>query len=281
MYVTPDDDPRVGALLAKHVINAAVNPLVYLTSGELCSIEGGESVVWEAHVVSGTPSYTYEWSIKEDGDLDWTAVGGNSSSWVWSPGSGDEGTYAVRCRVTDSLTNTGEVIWENFAVGDGDDDCVQNAEDNCPGEPNQHQENSDQDALGNACDNCPYDSNPGQEDGDADDVGNICDNCSSISNPLQEDTFPPAGNNCGDDCECEGNFDGDQDQDSTDASNFKKDLGRSNLSKPCTNAEPCNGDFTCDKDVDSTDAAKFKTDLGRSGMVRPCPVCVTNPWCTY
>jgi hypothetical protein len=117
MYHPPDDDPKVGQMLAKHVLNAAVNPLVYLTNGELEGIDVvGESVTWEAHVVSGTPAYTYEWSIKEEGDPGWTTVGENSATWQWDPVSGDVGTYAVRCSVTDSLTRIGEVIWEGFEV---------------------------------------------------------------------------------------------------------------------------------------------------------------------
>jgi hypothetical protein len=95
------------------------------------------------------------------------------------------------------------------------------------------------------------------------------------------DTYPPQGNGCGDTCECEGNFDGDQDQDGSDAANFKTHFGRSPFFTPCTNGNPCNGDFDCDVDVDGTDAALFKTDFGRSGFSNPCPSCPTNPWCTY
>ena len=98
----------------------------------------------------------------------------------------------------------------------------------------------------------------------------------------QEDTYPPpSGNNCGDACECEGNFDDDTDQDGSDAANFKSDFGRSIFLNPCTNALPCNGDFDCDGDVDGTDAALFKSDFGRSGFLNPCPICPTHPWCTY
>jgi len=95
------------------------------------------------------------------------------------------------------------------------------------------------------------------------------------------DTYPPQGNGCGDTCECEGNFNSDQDQDGSDAANFKTHFGRSPFFTPCTNGNPCNGDFDCDVDVDGTDAALFKTDFGRSGFSNPCPSCPTNPWCTY
>jgi len=83
------------------------------------------------------------------------------------------------------------------------------------------------------------------------------------------------------DCECEGNFDGDQDVDGSDAATFKADFGRSSFFNPCTNGAPCNGDFDCDGDVDGTDASVFKSDFGRSGFNNPCPVCTRNPWCVY
>jgi len=170
---------------------------------------------------------------------------------------------------------------------DRDEDGILDSVDNCPLIPNAASlgtcisgytgvvcTSNVQCGTGGVC-------NANQEDADSDGVGTICDNCSSISNPLQEDTFPPGGNSCGNACECEGNFDGDRDQDSSDAASFKKDFGRSNMSIPCSNALPCKGDFTCDKDVDSSDAAKFKMDFGRSNMSNPCPICVTEPWCVY
>ena len=49
----------------------------------------------------------------------------------------------------------------------------------------------------------------------------------------QEDDFPPGGNGIGEACECEGNFDFDQDVDGTDAARFKSDFGRSAFSNPC------------------------------------------------
>ena len=63
-------------------------------------------------------------------------------------------------------------------------------------------------------------------------------------NPNQEDLYPPQGNDLGDACDCEGNFD-------------------------------------CDQDVDGTDAAIFKEDFGRSKFGNPCPVCVVSDWCVY
>jgi hypothetical protein len=119
-------------------------------------------------------------------------------------------------------------------------------------------------------------------DADGDGVLDCNDNCPNTYNPGQEDSYPPpGGNGCGDACECEGNFDDDNDQDGTDASTFKKDFGRSVLKNPCSNALPCNGDFECDTDVDGTNATQFKQDFGRSGLKNPCPICPTDPWCAY
>ena len=125
---------------------------------------------------------------------------------------------------------------------------------------------------------CPNDPD---NDYDNDTVCGDEDNCPLNANPQQEDNFPPSGNNCGDDCECEGNFDNDEDQDGSDAAKFKTDFGRSIFLTPCTNSAPCNGDLDCDVDVDGTDAAKFKEDFGRSPFFNPCPSCPTDPWCGY
>jgi hypothetical protein len=119
MFSPFSDDPRVGQMLARHVLNAAVNPLVYITNGEKEGIAEGESVTFEAHLTGGgVPSYTYEWSLKKQGGS-WTAVGGNSAALSWTPASGEAGTYDIRCKVTDSQGHTGEGIWEVFAIASG------------------------------------------------------------------------------------------------------------------------------------------------------------------
>ena len=54
------------------------------------------------------------------------------------------------------------------------------------------------------------------QDSDGDGIPDNTDNCVNDYNPNQEDPYPPGGNGCGDACECEGNFDGDLDQDADD-----------------------------------------------------------------
>jgi hypothetical protein len=107
------------------------------------------------------------------------------------------------------------------------------------------------------------------------------DNCKNIANPTQAATFHPGGNECGNACECEGDFNSDGKVDGTDAANFKKDFGRNAINNPCSNAAPCKGDFTCDKNVSGTDAAQFKSDFGRNSLNNPCPLCPTVLWCRY
>ena len=81
---------------------------------------------------------------------------------------------------------------------------------------------------------------------------------------------------------CEGNFDCDQDQDGSDAFEFKQDFGRSPLFNPCEIGNSCNGDFDCDQDCDGSDAALFKSDFGRSPLGHPCPSCTAGvEWCIY
>ena len=156
--------------------------------------------------------------------------------------------------------------------------CMGNEDCGAEGFCSMNQEDTDGDGVGDLCDECTdtdYDSygNPG--------FPNICemDNCPEHHNPEQVDTFPPQRNGCGDACECEGNFDGDEDQDGSDAFTFKVDFGRSPFGNPCIPDNPCNGNFNCDEDVDGSDAFIFKEDFGRSPFGNPCPNCVTIPWC--
>lgn len=165
--------------------------------------------------------------------------------------------------------------------GDLDSDTVCNNVDDCPFDYNPSQEDTDGDCIGNACDEFPNNYDITQLDFDSDGRGDACDNCPNHSNPLQEDTSPPQGNNIGDACDCEGNFDCDGDCDGTDAAIFKANFGRSTFDDPCEFGNPCNGDFDCDSDCDGTDAFSFKLDYGRSEFNNPYPACDEQVWCSY
>jgi hypothetical protein len=121
-------------------------------------------------------------------------------------------------------------------------------------------------------------------DSDEDGIPDNLDNCPTTPNQDQLDDYPPQGNSCGNACECEGNFNGseDQDVDGSDAFTFKVDFGRSIILHPCIAGDACNGDFSCDGDVDGTDAFTFKSDFGRSSILNPCPSCISGvEWCEY
>ena len=108
-----------------------------------------------------------------------------------------------------------------------------------------------------------------------DEISYFEDNCPDIYNPDQEDNYPPGGNNIGNACECEGDFDCDGDVDGVDSALFKKNLGRNNFFNSCTDSDnPCEGDFDCDGDVDGVDSVVFKEDLGRNLSYNQCPDCV-------
>jgi hypothetical protein len=175
----------------------------------------------------------------------------------------------------------------NGLPDDLDEDGVSDSADNCDATPNGSSLGTCTSGYRNVI--CTSNAHCGtggvcstaQEDGDSDGVGNACDNCSALANPGQEDTFPPGGNGCGNACECEGNFDGDGDQDGTDAATFKADFGRNALNDPCNNSMLCNGDFTCNGNVDGSDAALFKADFGRNALNNGCPAFETARWCWY
>ena len=156
-------------------------------------------------------------------------------------------------------------------------------DDDCDGICNPEQ--SDQSCTGS--DNCAEIPNgPNVGTCTSGNIGEPClssDTCGTggVCSMNQEDIYPPQTNDIGDACDCEGNFDCDEDVDGSDASSFKADFGRNSFSNPCTSGNPCNGDFDCDSDCDGTDAARFKADFGRSSFNNPCPACVMGDWCAY
>ena len=181
-------------------------------------------------------------------------------------------------------------------LDDGDDSCII-GDNPCSGGETE------------GCDDsCTFTPNPGQEDeGDSDGAGDVCDNCPVHPNAAligtcvkqhnptlvlviggdcvadEECTGPSEfcdllqldsnSNGQGDICECEGNFNCDDDVDGSDAIIFKEEFGRSPFFNPCTEENPCPADFDQDGDVDGSDALKFKEDFGRSEFDNPCPPC--------
>ena len=89
--------------------------------------------------------------------------------------------------------------------------------------------------------------------------------CAATGGLCQMEQGDYNGSGCGDVCECEGEFEGDNDVDGMDALTFKSDFGR----QDCDAVTPCNGNFNCDSDVDGLDAIMFKINFGR----RDCPSC--------
>jgi len=192
---------------------------------------------------------------------------------------GDEFTYTYDSDA-DGLGDTCDNC-PNDPENDSDSDDICGNVDNCPDTHNPDQTDTDGDCIGDACADLPFDYDPSQPDTDSDMVGDICDNCPGDYNPDQEDTYPLQGNNIGDACECEADFNCDGNVDAIDVDSFLIDFGRSTFFNPCTNQDPCNGDFDCNVNVDADDVTKFLEDFGRSQFFNPCPACVVGDWCVY
>ena len=152
-------------------------------------------------------------------------------------------------------------------------------------------EDTDGDGIPDIADNCPV--KPNGPNGGTCTSGSIGDPCtipgnnesecgtSGFCSMDQEDSYPPQGNDIGDACDCEGDFNCDGNVDATDVNDFLIDFGRTTFFHPCTNADPCNGDFNCDVNVDATDVTIFLEDFGRGPFFNPCPACTPITWCSY
>ena len=174
--------------------------------------------------------------------------------------------------------------------GDHDDDDILDQDDNCLYQYNPAQEDQDSDNIGDTCDNCPNNPNGLSLGTCVVLLGGIVNgtggNCSTDGDceayeTCQLEQSDYNNNGIGDVCDCEGNFDCDEDCDGTDAALFKENFGRSEFDRPCSEVDICNGDIDCDGDVDGGDAAIFRSDFGRSTINTPCPVCTVGECCSY
>ena len=182
--------------------------------------------------------------------------------------------------------------WDNSGVV-GDTPCTggvaENCDDNCTFIPNTDQADGDADGIGTVCDNCPVHPNGPARGTCGRDInpnmilitGPSCagdSDCGSGKFCLtnQEDSN---NNGIGDVCDCEGNFDCDNDVDADDVITFLTNFGRNRYFNPCTSQNPCNGNFDCDDDVDAHDVTKFLEDFGRNPFNNPCPSCTEQPGC--
>ena len=163
----------------------------------------------------------------------------------------------------------------------GDGDGIGDSCDNCPLTTNPDQSDTDGDCIGDVCDPMPTMYDVGVADGDSDGIGDLCDNCPGTPNPGQEDTYPSGGNNIGDACDCEGDFNCDGNVDAIDVTSFLYDFGRNTFNDPCSSDYPCTGDVNCDTNVDAADVTKFLEDFGRNTFNDPCPACTEGKWCGY
>ena len=243
---------------------------------------------------------------QEDGDADAVGNSCDNCPTVANPDQEDSDGDALG----DLCDNCPLVINPNQENNDTDD--VGDICDNCPHLYNPDQIDTDADGTGDACDNCPNDA---ENDIDADGICGDSDNCPYTPNGIdlgvciwgehvglpctlagynpmqcgtdgfcsmnQEDIYPPQGNNIGDACDCESDFDCSGGVDANDVTAFLGDFGRSTFNNPCTNADPCNGDVDCNANVDANDVNKFLEDFGRSQFNNPCPACVVGDWCVY
>ena len=117
-----------------------------------------------------------------DEDFDGDGVPDNTSL-ICVADTNDDGTADLPNRANTAATRPRLALQGN----DVDNDGVDSAIDNCPGDFNPVQLDSDTDGLGDFCDNCPVEANPAQEDGDGDGAGDPCDCQSADPNDL-----PPA-----------------------------------------------------------------------------------------
>ena len=234
-------------------------------------IDSTGSLIWERTFVGIDDSRIYSLSKMLNGDYLVVGMKGNSAYT-------NKGLVLLKLNISEDIAECGYVETSNFIVSDTQ---IEGQNSNATVEISSVTVTTTniapQETFAETEFLCCYDT----EDNDNDCILQEEDNCPNHHNTTQEDNCPPQGNDIGDACDCEGDFDCDGDCDGTDAAIFKIDFGRSTFDNPCEMIDPCNGDFDCDQDCDGTDASLFKEDFGRSQFNNPCPACEVGEWCMY
>lgn len=134
-----------------------------------------------------------------------------------------------------------------------DADGVDDADDNCPLNPNADQMDTDNDSIGDACDNCPRDGNNNQADRDNDGIGDQCDNCIDTPNRDQRDADRDF---VGDACDCRPN-----------EPNSNRDADQNGVDDVCQECVPEGQDRDGDK---RDDICSICTAQEKQGLVEWC-----------
>jgi hypothetical protein len=197
----------------------------------------------------------FDWAEKK---LDEKTLEGEASpdawSFHWSPGTValDAGkATSGNVIVVFDLVSAGYAVFDNLkitasklaAVGDRDDDGVEDGTDNCPGAANPSQTNADEDAAGDACDPSPRNpSKCGDRSGDGeDDCVDWCDSHESAacSAGAGGSGGRSAGGAGGNDASDAGDSDNNVSDDDDDAPNHQSSTGSHSSSSTKSKSKGC------------------------------------------
>jgi hypothetical protein len=86
------------------------------------------------------------------------------------------GMYSFEAADPESVGKKAKLVIETTGnvTSDADGDCITDAEDNCPADSNNNQQDTEDDGVGDACDVCPTIFDPAQADTNGDGRGDAC-----------------------------------------------------------------------------------------------------------